>query len=62
MKVSITNSSEYLRVLNDIKSQIQSARIKATHKVNRQLIDLYWNIGKLIVDKTSKIRLGQSDY
>jgi len=60
MKVSITNSSEYLRVLNDIKSQIQSARIKATHKVNRQLIDLYWNIGKLIVEKQAKFGWGKA--
>jgi predicted nuclease of restriction endonuclease-like (RecB) superfamily len=55
MTVSITNNSEYLRILNDIKSRIRSARIKATHKVNRGLIDLYWNIGKIIVEKQAQL-------
>jgi predicted nuclease of restriction endonuclease-like (RecB) superfamily len=54
------NSSEYLRFLNDIKSRIQSARIKATHVVNRELIDLYWNIGKIIVEKQEQVGWGKA--
>ncbi len=60
MTVSITNSNEYLRVLNDIKSRIRSARIKATHEVNRELIDLYWNIGKIIVEKQAQLGWGKA--
>jgi predicted nuclease of restriction endonuclease-like (RecB) superfamily len=60
MTVSITNNSEYLRILNDIKSRIRSARIKATHKVNRELIDLYWNIGKIIVEKQAQLGWGKA--
>jgi predicted nuclease of restriction endonuclease-like (RecB) superfamily len=60
MTVSITNNSEYLRILNDIKSRIRSARIKATHKVNRGLIDLYWNIGKIIVEKQAQLGWGKA--
>ncbi|HLP46555.1 MAG TPA: PDDEXK nuclease domain-containing protein [Candidatus Deferrimicrobium sp.] len=60
MTLSITNNRNYLRVLNDIKSRIQSARIKATHEVNRELIDLYWNIGKIIVEKQAQLDWGKA--
>lgn len=60
MTVFITNSRDYLRVLNDIKTRIQSARIKATHEVNRELIDLYWNIGKIIVEKQAQLDWGKA--
>ncbi len=60
MRVSITNNNEYLQVLNDIKSRIRSARIKATHAVNRELIELYWKIGKIIVEKQSQLGWGKA--
>jgi predicted nuclease of restriction endonuclease-like (RecB) superfamily len=60
MRVPITNSNEYLQVLNDIKSRIRSARIKATHAVNRELIELYWKIGKIIVEKQSQLGWGKA--
>ncbi|MCU0285578.1 MAG: PDDEXK nuclease domain-containing protein [Acidobacteria bacterium] len=60
MTVSITDNMNYLQVLNDIKSRIQSARIKATHEVNRELIDLYWNIGKIIVEKQAQLDWGKA--
>ena len=39
----------YVEMLAEIKSQIQTTRIKAATTVNRQLIRLYWEIGKSIV-------------
>jgi predicted nuclease of restriction endonuclease-like (RecB) superfamily len=37
--------------LEDLKSRIQAARVKAAVSVNRELIALYWNIGKSIVER-----------
>ena len=38
----------YPALLEDIKSRIRSAQIRAALSVNRELIELYWDIGKLI--------------
>jgi predicted nuclease of restriction endonuclease-like (RecB) superfamily len=43
--------SEYGRFLEDIKSRIQAARVKATLAVNRELVLLYWDIGRSIVTR-----------
>jgi len=45
------NKIEYLEWLNSIKVQIHQAQIKAALSVNSELINLYWNIGKSIVEQ-----------
>ena len=47
----LINTEDYVGLLKDIKNQIQSARIKAAFTVNQELIRLYWNIGRQIVEK-----------
>ncbi len=42
---------EYISFINDIKSKIKQAQIKAAIKVNEELLRLYWEIAKKIVDK-----------
>lgn len=42
-------SADYRVLLTDIKSRIRTAQIKASLAVNRELIQLYWDIGGLIV-------------
>lgn len=44
----LTNSNEYLNIIESIKSEIKSAQYKAALNVNRELIMLYYNIGKII--------------
>ena len=51
MKATSLNSPDYLRFVADLKARIQSARISAARSVNRDLILLYWDIGRGIVDK-----------
>ncbi len=51
MKANSLNSPDYLRFVADLKARIQSARISAARSVNRDLILLYWDIGRGIVDK-----------
>lgn len=44
----LMNSNEYLNTIESIKSEIKSAQYKATLSVNRELIMLYYHIGKII--------------
>jgi predicted nuclease of restriction endonuclease-like (RecB) superfamily len=45
---------EYKQMLNEIKARIKSSQTKAALAVNRTLILLYWNIGKLILQKQTE--------
>ncbi|MES2199096.1 MAG: PDDEXK nuclease domain-containing protein [Chlamydiota bacterium] len=41
----------YAETLNTLKERIRSAQIKASLSVNEKLLELYWDIGKTIIDK-----------
>jgi predicted nuclease of restriction endonuclease-like (RecB) superfamily len=45
--------------LNDLKNKIKQARYQAYRTVNKELISLYWDIGKSIVEKQEKLGWGQ---
>ena len=51
---------EYITFLNEIRSRIVTARIQAIRSVNKELIDLYWDIGKSIVDRQEKYKWGDA--
>jgi predicted nuclease of restriction endonuclease-like (RecB) superfamily len=42
---------EYSSFLEELKARIQSAQIKAALSINQQLLALYWDLGKLIVER-----------
>ncbi len=42
------NQTEYLKTISAIKSEIKSAQYRAMFGANRELITLYWRIGKMI--------------
>jgi predicted nuclease of restriction endonuclease-like (RecB) superfamily len=42
---------DYAPLLADIKARVQTARIKAGLAANRELLALYWDIGRLILDR-----------
>ena len=44
----LINDNEYLDIVETIKLEIKSAQYKAAVSVNRELIMLYYNIGKII--------------
>jgi predicted nuclease of restriction endonuclease-like (RecB) superfamily len=50
----------YPTMLADIKSRIRAAQIKAALSVNRELIELYWDIGKLITTRQKMEGWGKS--
>ncbi len=49
----LMNNNEYIDLIQSIKREIQSAQYKATLSVNKELIMLYYNIGKIINDHKS---------
>ncbi len=52
--------NEYTNLLQDVKQRIRSAQYKALRSVNEELIQLYWDIGKIIVDRQKKHGWGKS--
>lgn len=54
------NSIEFNSFLKDIKSKIYSAKSKAILSVNRLMIELYFEIGKSIVEKQEALGWGKS--
>jgi len=57
---SALSSHEYVNFLNSIKNQIQQSRINAFRVVNRELLLLYQNLGKQIVEAQDKYGWGKS--
>jgi len=43
--------SGYVEVLEDIKERVRAARLRASLSVNRELIMLYWEIGRMILKR-----------
>ncbi len=55
-----TIGTEYIKFLDEIKSRIVTARIQAIRSVNKELIKLYWDIGRAIVERQKKYRWGDA--
>lgn len=51
--------NNYSQTLNNLKEKIRSAQLKATLAVNAELITLYWEIGKTILEKQESEGWGQ---
>jgi predicted nuclease of restriction endonuclease-like (RecB) superfamily len=47
----ISNSKVYRDLLANLKSQIRTARVRAALAVNRELVLLYWRVGKEILTR-----------
>ena len=52
-------SDEYRDWINTIKDKIRTSQIKASIKVNREMLELYWNIGADIVDLQENSKWGE---
>ena len=46
--------ADYAPLLAEIKARVQTARVKAGLAANRELLALYWEIGRLILDRQRK--------
>jgi len=55
-----TAIGDYGNLLGEIKERIRSAQYAALRAVNRELIGLYWDIGRMIVEKQAREKWGRS--
>jgi predicted nuclease of restriction endonuclease-like (RecB) superfamily len=58
LKMSLSIDSEYKDWLRELKANIKKSQIKASLAVNSELIQLYWNLGKQIVEKQENTQWG----
>jgi predicted nuclease of restriction endonuclease-like (RecB) superfamily len=56
----IQNTKAYKEFLVSIKERIRKAQYDALKQVNKELINLYWDIGKIIVEKQKELGWGKS--
>jgi isocitrate dehydrogenase kinase/phosphatase len=57
----ISNSNpEYISFLTEVKERIRDSQYKALKSVNKELIQLYWDIGRMIVEKQQHLGWGKS--
>ena len=54
------DKNNYIEFLNEIKKQVISSNIKAVKSVNKELINMYWNIGELILERQKQFGWGKS--
>ncbi|KKR97022.1 MAG: hypothetical protein UU47_C0003G0009 [candidate division TM6 bacterium GW2011_GWE2_41_16] len=57
---AVVSTSDYMQTLLDLKKQVAQAQISATMAANKELIKLYWSIGKTIVEKQRNSDWGSS--
>lgn len=57
---AMTISPEYRKFIADLKARVTVARISAARHVNRDLILLYWDIGRGIVERQKTLGWGES--
>ena len=50
-KNSLGKPQDYPRLLTEIKERIRSAQYEALKTVNKELVGLYWDIGRMIVER-----------
>lgn len=59
-EVGFVVTEEYVAWINEIKMKIKQSQIKASVRVNDAMLDLYWNIGKDIIEKQETAKWGDS--
>lgn len=60
IEVGFIVTEEYRQWISDIKSKIKQSQMKASVKVNYELLDLYWNLGRELVEKQKNAKWGDS--
>lgn len=54
------DASEYLGWVEELKSKIQTAQIRAAVSINREMLNLYWDIGRSISNKINTSKWGSA--
>lgn len=56
--MDLKKNTVYKDWLNEVKQKIKSAQLRATLSVNSVLLELYWDIGKDVIDKQKNTNWG----
>jgi len=56
----VDNNGEYLNFRDDIMQRIRSAQYEAMRAVNKEMIFLYWDIGRQITERQKELGWGKS--
>ena len=59
-EVGFIMTEEYKAWIDDIKNRIRQSQIKASVRINYELLDLYWELGRDIVNKQQNAEWGDS--
>ena len=59
-KISLGKPEDYPRLLSEIKDRIRTAQYEALKAVNKELVGLYWDIGRMIVERQADTDHGAS--
>ena len=59
MSKDLIQTQEYRDLITELAGKIRSAQIKAALKANEELLQLYWEIGRLIGDKQQNSGWGE---
>ncbi|OGJ87938.1 MAG: hypothetical protein A2268_01820 [Candidatus Raymondbacteria bacterium RifOxyA12_full_50_37] len=60
MQKNIIDTQEYRQFIAALKDRVTASRISAAKAINRDIIFLYWDIGKGIVEKQEKLKWGNA--
>jgi predicted nuclease of restriction endonuclease-like (RecB) superfamily len=52
------SDESYKNLLNEIKTRLKKAQLRAAMAVNRELVQFYWDIGKLLIERQKNTRWG----
>ncbi|MBY0378976.1 MAG: PDDEXK nuclease domain-containing protein [Burkholderiales bacterium] len=55
---NLNSTSEYTELLYLIKSKIRNAQLKAVVTVNQQMLEFYWELGNIIIQKQAQTTWG----
>jgi len=54
----LQSDEHYQNLLNEIKSRLKKSQLRAAISVNHELIQFYWEVGKLIIERQEKSKWG----
>lgn len=57
---NIPTTPDYQTFLAEVKARIRAAQYEALKAVNKEQLQLYWDIGKMIVQKQKQLGWGKS--
>ena len=60
MNINIAADKQYKKWIVELKDKIQHAQIKAAISVNRELLSLYWELGREMLEKEKKAGWGDA--